>query len=327
MEYIKEISIEKKSLIGFFKYTNKDRKDTISKPETEFKEEKLYKTFNYELDFLKFAEDIDRDIRKKLDNSEISSIYLAINGMLKYINKYREYIKNNEKEDRDSNNSTHTHNIEEYYQELELYLKELKNMYILAYGENAVDYDIFGNSQNFKTTRYLRERAFREEDRELYKEMKFKKDMNLEDLKDIIKENLDKIQNAISKIRIDMEVDIYKIGNWTSKLKENNIEIYNLNINEEKINIGKEDKTYNLYHLNIPAESNMLPLTNIVFYTNNNKTLPEGMDVSTQVIRDMSKYNFVVSEYINTKINISEGIYSKTKNLNIYRYRAYLVKE
>ena len=327
MEYIKEISIEKKSLIGFFKYTNKDRKDTISKPETEFKEEKLYKTFNYELDFLKFAEDIDRDIRKKLDNSEISSIYLAINGMLKYINKYREYIKNNEKEDRDSNNSTHTHNIEEYYQELELYLKELKNMYILAYGENAVDYDIFGNSQNFKTTRYLRERAFREEDRELYTEMKFKKDMNLEDLKDIIKENLDKIQNAISKIRIDMEVDIYKIGNWTSKLKENNIEIYNLNINEEKINIGKEDKTYNLYHLNIPAESNMLPLTNIVFYTNNNKTLPEGMDVSTQVIIDMSKYNFVVSEYINTKINISEGIYSKTKNLNIYRYRAYLVKE
>ena len=71
----------------------------------------------------------------------------------------------------------------------------------------------------------------------------------------------------------------------------------------------------------------MLPLTNIVFYTNNNKTLPEGMDVSTQVIIDMSKYNFVVSEYINTKINISEGIYSKTKNLNIYRYRAYLVKE
>ena len=314
MEYIKEISIEKKSLIGFFKYTNKDRKDTISKPETEFKEEKLYKTFNYELDFLKFAEDIDRDIRKKLDNSEISSIYLAINGMLKYMNKYRENKKNE-------------NNIEEYYQELELYLKELKNMYIQAYGENAVDYDIFGNSQNFKTTRYLRERAFREEDRELYKEMKFKKDMNLEDLKDIIKENLDKIQNALSKIKIDMEVDIYKIGNWTSKLKENNIEIYNLNINEEKINIGKEDKTYNLYHLNIPAESNMLPLTNIVFYTNNNKTLPEGMDVSTQVIIDMSKYNFVVSEYINTKINISEGIYSKTKNLNIYRYRAYLVKE
>ena len=315
MEYIKEISIEKKSLIGFFKYTNKDRKDAITKPEDEYKEEKLHKIFNYDLDFLKFAEDMDKKIRKNLDNDEISSIYLNINGMIKYINKYREYSENKNE------------NMEEYYQELELYLKELKKIYIEIYGENSVDYDIFGNSQNFKTTRYLRERAFREEDRELYKEMKFKKNMNLENLKDIIKENLDNIQNAISKIKIDMEVDIYKIGNWTSKLKENSIEIYNLNINEEKINIGKEDKTYNLYHLNIPAESNMLPLTNIVFYTNNNKTLPEGMDVSTQVIIDMSKYNFVVSEYINTKINISEGIYSKTKNLNIYRYRAYLVKE
>ena len=319
MEYIKEISIEKKSLIGFFKYTNKDRKDTISKPETEFKEEKLYKTFNYELDFLKFAEDIDRDIRKKLDNSEISSIYLAINGMLKYMNKYREYTNNTE-------NKKNENNIEEYYQELELYLKELKNMYIQAYGENAVDYDIFGNSQNFKTTRYLRERAFREEDRELYKEMKFRKNMNLEDFKLIIIENLDKIKNALSKISVEMEIDIYKITNWTAKLKENNIEIYNLNINEEKINIVKEDKTFNLYHLNIPDGSNILPLTNIIFYTNNNKTLPEGMDVSTQVLIDMNKFNFVLSEYINTKINMIEGMYSSTKKLNIYRYRAYLKK-
>ena len=119
---------------------------------------------------------------------------------------------------------------------------------------------------------------------------------------------------------------MYKIVNWTAKLKENNIEIYNFNINEEKINIGKEDKTYNLYHLNIPNGSNMIPLTNIAFYTNNNKTLPFGMDVSTQVLLDMSKFNFVVSEYISTKINVLEDIYSNTKNLNIYRYRAYLKK-
>ena len=115
MEYIKEISIEKKSLIGFFKYTNKDRKDAITKPEDEYKEEKLHKIFNYELDFLKFAEDMDKKIRKNLDNDEISSIYLNINGMIKYINKYREYSENKNE------------NMEEYYQDLELYLKELNN--------------------------------------------------------------------------------------------------------------------------------------------------------------------------------------------------------
>ncbi len=316
MEYIKEISIEKKSLIGFFKYTNKDKKDVIAKAESEFKEEKMHKIFNYDLDFLKFAEDMDKEIRKSLDNNEISSVYLAINGMLKYMNKFREYQKN---DDNDVN-------MKEYYQELELYLKDLKNKYVKIYGENAVDYDIFGNSQNFKQTRYLGEKAFREEDRELYKEMKFKKNMVLDDLINIIKENLAKLEDAIDKTVVDMELDVYKIVNWTAKLKENNIEIYNFNINEEKINIGKEDKTYNLYHLNIPNEANMVPLTNITFYTNNNKTLPLGMDVSTQVLLDMSKFNFVVSEYISTKINVVEGIYSNIKNLNIYRYRSYLKK-
>ena len=316
MEYIKEISIEKKSLIGFFKYTNKDKKDVIAKAESEFKEEKMHKIFNYDLDFLKFAEDMDKEIRKSLDNNEISSVYLAINGMLKYMNKFRKYQKND-------NNDV---NMKEYYQELELYLKDLKNKYVKIYGENAVDYDIFGNSQNFKQTRYLGEKAFREEDRELYKEMKFKKNMVLDDLIDIIKENLAKLEDAIDKTVVDMELDVYKIVNWTAKLKENNIEIYNFNINEEKINIVKEDKTYNLYHLNIPNEANMIPLTNIIFYTNNNKTLPLGMDVSTQVLIDMNKFNFVVSEYISTKINVVEGLYSNIKNLNIYRYRAYLKK-
>lgn len=315
MEYIREISIEKKSLIGFFKYTNKDKKEAILKAEEEFKEEKMHKIFNYDLDFLKFAEDIDKEIRNSLDSDELSSIYLAINGMLKYMNKLREYENNENK------------NMKEYYQELELYLKDLKNKYIEIYGENAVDYDIFGNSQNFKQTRYLGEKAFREEDRELYKEMKFKKNMTVDELVNIMRENLAKLESSIDKTVVDMELDVYKIVNWTAKLKENNIDIYNFNINEEKINIGKEDKTYNLYHLNIPNGSNMVPLTNITFYTNNNKTLPLGMDVSTQVLLDMSKFNFVVSEYISTKINVLEDMYAKTKNLNIYRYRAYLKKE
>ena len=150
--------------------------------------------------------------------------------------------------------------------------------------------------------------------------------MTVDELVSIMRENLAKLESSIDKTVVDMELDVYKIVNWTAKLKENNIEIYNFNINEEKINIGKEDKTYNLYHLNIPNGSNMVPLTNITFYTNNNKTLPLGMDVSTQVLLDMSKFNFVVSEYISTKINVLEDMYTKTKKLNIYRYRAYLKK-
>lgn len=196
MEYVREISREKKSLIGFFKYTNKDRKDVILKPDSEKLEEKLHKTFNYELDFIKFAENIDKDIRKKLDKDEISSIYLSINGMLKYINKYIEL------EDKE--------NID-YYNDLGLYLKELNNKYLKLYGENSVEYDIFGNGKNFKTVRYLGEKSFREEDREIFREMRFKKNMNVEEFLNIINIYSKKIESAIDKITTDMEMDIYKI--------------------------------------------------------------------------------------------------------------------
>lgn len=200
MEYVREISREKKSLIGFFKYTNKDRKDVILKPDPEKLEEKLHKTFNYELDFIKFAENIDKNIRKKLDKDEISSIYLSINGMLKYINKYIE-LEDNENKDK---------NIE-YYNDLGLYLKELNNKYLKLYGENSVEYDIFGNGKNFKTVRYLGEKSFREEDREIFREMRFKKDMNIEEFLNIINIYSKKIECAIDKITTDMEMDIYKI--------------------------------------------------------------------------------------------------------------------
>ena len=91
--------------------------------------------------------------------------------MLKYINKYIEL------EDKE--------NID-YYNDLGLYLKELNNKYLKLYGENSVEYDIFGNGKNFKTVRYLGEKSFREEDREIFREMRFKKNMNIEEFLKII---------------------------------------------------------------------------------------------------------------------------------------------
>ena len=114
----------------------------------------------------------------------------------KYINKYIEL------EDKE--------NID-YYNDLGLYLKELNNKYLKLYGENSVEYDIFGNGKNFKTVRYLGEKSFREEDREIFREMRFKKNMNVEEFLNIINIYSKKIESAIDKITTDMEMDIYKI--------------------------------------------------------------------------------------------------------------------
>lgn len=48
------------------------------------------------------------------------------------------------------------------------------------------------------------------------------------------------------------------------------------------------------------------------------------MNVSTQVLIDMKKFNFMLVEENKTKINVESGRYVETKKINIYKYKAYL---
>ena len=45
----------------------------------------------------------------------------------------------------------------------------------------------------------------------------------------------------------------------------------------------------NLYKINLKQDENVLGFTNIIYYDNQNKTLPIGMNLSTNVIVDISK--------------------------------------
>ena len=49
-----------------------------------------------------------------------------------------------------------------------------------------------------------------------------------------------------------------------------------------------KNKAY-LYKINLKDKINAVPLTNIIFYDNQNKTLPVGMDLSTQILVDINK--------------------------------------
>ena len=48
------------------------------------------------------------------------------------------------------------------------------------------------------------------------------------------------------------------------------------------------------------------------------------MNVSTQVLIDMKKFNFMLLEENKIKINVESGRYIETKKINIYKYKAYL---
>ena len=76
-----------------------------------------------------------------------------------------------------------------------------------------------------------------------------------------------------------------------------------------------------LYKLNIKENSPLLFYTNIIFYDNFNKTLPVGMDLSSEVLLDVNKLNLEFSKEINFYINYKTNDYEyNTKQIQIYEY-------
>ena len=110
---------------------------------------------------------------------------------------------------------------------------------------------------------------------------------------------------------------------------ELNKDIYNIfNINpEQEINkiLYNKEKEFNLYKINIKNGINAIMLTNIIYYNNKNRTLPEGMNLSTNMLVDLSSTELELEK--NTSFNIvsfedknDELSLFDVKNINVYEY-------
>ena len=91
--FIEDIDNHKKSIFEFWKYTNKDEMSVL--PEGEEDEpniiKKITKVFDYEEDFEKFGEKMDKEQRDKLSKQETDSIYISSTNLIDILNK----LKNN----------------------------------------------------------------------------------------------------------------------------------------------------------------------------------------------------------------------------------------
>ena len=82
---------------------------------------------------------------------------------------------------------------------------------------------------------------------------------------------------------------MYKAINNKS-LNNKEINIFNINSeNEMKYAVEYYENKINLYKLNVKEGTKGIGFTNIIFYDNQNKTLPVGMNLSTKMIVDTSK--------------------------------------
>lgn len=290
--YINEIDKHKKSIFEFWKYSNKDQVEALVEGEDE--EVNVIKKdndeFNFEEDFEYFGKVQDRLQRKRLSKEETDSVFVANSDVLDILNK----IKNNVISTEDIENS----------------LSQIKKMI-----DNEDD-----------TQKYFgKMRKHKEKAKEILEILNVKKITRKVGYKVNLDITLENLKAAIEKIHTTGNFTIYK--SITGKnLNGKDMCIFNINPDEElqkAIGTGKNNIT--LYKINLKEQSNAIFYTNIIFFNNENKTLPVGMNLSTNVLVDLEKLNLQISR--NSKFNIleledNENDFSNTiiRTVNILEY-------
>lgn len=300
--YIEKIEEHKKSIFEFWKFANKDEAPGLN-PGTEEKEKKqekpkLKKTFNYEEDFEDLGIEADKLQRDKLTRKECDSVYIASTEIIDDLNKI--------KEEKEINSEVFDKLKKEAEQEIVLF--------------NSENFDIFGNVKEDKTKiSILANKKHREVKKDKFKILDISKNMQLEEYEDKIKECYESLEKALKKIKAITDINLYMTSE--EKLNTKHIAQFHINPINAIEETDKQNEKINLYKLSIKEGMNIIYNTNIMYYDNVNNTLPKGMNISDNVLIDMSMHKIKLKKQkvfrINKDIN---DIETKTKIVCVYEY-------
>ena len=308
-KFIEEIDSHKKSIFEFWKYTNKDEVAALTEGEIEEVStiKKITKVFDIEEDFEKFGKMMDKIQRRVLTKDETDSLYLLSTNLNDILNK----VKNIDVLPKDIENSL---------QELK---KEAKEEKMLTEGE---EFDIFGGiAQDRTKVSKIKNKKHREIAKDKYRILEINQNTNQLGYKMTLEKAVENIKNAIKKVVVVDNLPIYK-AIVDGKLERKNMNLFNINEELEMYNTVKENgDKINLYKINLKKGINAISYTNIIFYDNQNKTLPLGQDLSTKIFVNLSNLQL---EQKNRKefhmLHFEEGDndFSKVdiKTVNVYEY-------
>ena len=314
--YIEEIDKHKKSIFDFWKYSNKDERLSLEMGNDQEKSENknvLKKSFNIESDFEDLGAKVDTIQRKKLSKEEMDSVFLANTEVLSMLNMLR---KNNL--DKDAIEET-LEDLKEQFDNNRLYIDSEK-------------FDIFGNISDDTAIKYIGNRSHRENEKSKFKILNINKKIDVFDFTEKLQSTISFIEGAIPKGKAEYDFSLYKVSQITEQIDEQAFEVYNLN--EEKALEEYEDDgegALNLIKLNVKEGLPLLYYSNIIFYDNNNQTLPLGMDLSSSVLIDCKKLEFKLigknkfrtNNYFTESKNL---ILPKSKDVFVYEYDVDLKK-
>ena len=314
--FIQEIDNHKRSIFEFWKYSNKDEVASLAEGEEEEVNiiKKVTKVFDYHQDLEDFGNTMDQVERKALTKSETDSIYLTTTNILPLLNK----VKNNEV----------------LPKEIENNLKELKKE---AQEENVLheieEFDIFGGmSQDARKVSKIANKNHREIAKDKFNILEINKNTKQIGYKLALETVVDNIKKALDKVVIIDDLPVYKILD-NEKLDSKNINIFNINPeNEIHENMKDKGNRFNLYKINIKRGMNGISYTNIIFYDNQNKTLPIGQDISSKILVDLSKVDLKLTNRTSfkmTQIEDEKDDFSKVnvKTFQVFEYDVILKEE
>lgn len=267
--FIEEIDSHKKSIFEFWKYSNKDEVQALEEGEEEPINVKPHaKIFDFEEDFDEFGEKIDEIQRKIFTKEELDSIYLTTTDQLNVMNKIK-------------TGSTLNKELEADLKKIKKDLQEEKDVT----EEEAID--IFGGlSEDTRKVTKLANKSHREQPKNKYSILRVSKTLKTVEYKAALENVINIIKMAITKNKLGQNISAYK---WTEEdvnIDTNEFNIFNLNVEKEieKALTDTESGKVNLYKMNFEKDVNAVVFSNCVYFDNQNKTLPIGMDKDTRIL-------------------------------------------
>ena len=156
------------------------------------------------------------------------------------------------------------------------HLNALKNEMVNT--DKVITFDIFGSISSSKDQiRTLGNIKHRENEKNKFAILNINDNTTLDEYKKRIEQIIENIKSCLEKYKNTVEIQFTKLGDL-----EDGLNIFYINP-ENAINQVENTET-DLYKIILKENVNCLPLANIMYYNNNNKTLPLGMHVTDGII-------------------------------------------
>ena len=296
--YIEEIDKHEKNIFEFWKFANKDEQNLLQEgtEEEQIQDNKLEKVFDYNEDFKEIGNLIDKKQRNNLTNKETDAIFIATTELIRVLNNYD--------------------NKEDFRESLEELKKRAEEERILFDTEN---FDLFGNVVGDNTKiQVLSGKKHRENMKDKLKILEVTKNLNLEEYQDKMLNILNNIYEALNKSSSPISVPIYYVGD--KDLEENAMQVFCINP-EEMLKENINEKELNMYKLNIKENMPIVYFSNSIYYDNNNRTLPLGMDITSKCLIKLSDYETILRQKDEFRVtNIKDELKVNTIKINVYEY-------